>query len=1139
MNERMTIPDAHIRHLAETTFDRNVVVIAGAGTGKTTLLVNRLIHALMRDPQPAKITEMVALTFTNKAATEMKIRLRERLLSFLDPDQDEREACDPGVVRMGELQTLYGLSSAQIVARAEAALHDLEKAQIGTLHSFAAHLLRLHPIESGVDPDFKEDDGIRFEEHFLEQWELWLDRELGANGQNHEQWRRLLAHVELTDLREFTFALCSELVPLDGLIRQVEDMQLSPTLRESLVIKHARTAELLTAHARTKPRKVEVLLAAARELFRLLLERGLEGIGGLRIAERDALNRDLGALPADWTESDFAEAGSLIRMAKRVCGIDPGFVQELLIVLTPFIKGVRATFLNQGWLSFDSLLARARALLRDHPTIRERLKHECHAMLVDEFQDTDPIQYEMILYLVEQMGSCHASWRDIELTPGKLFIVGDPKQSIYAFRRADIEAFDQVVNKIQASGGEVYELVTNFRSHGNVLGVVNAVFDRLFQHRENLQPSNVPLIVQPNRSGGVTRPGVELRLVKAGQDDDEFDVASATRIEADSLARWLSDELLAHETFVDAHGRKTPLKPGHIALVFRKLTQAQGYLEALRRHRIPYVTDGEKHFYRRQEVVDLVNLLRVVENPHDSIALLGVLRSPLGGVTDRELCELRERDAFDYRRMDRLKDWESPRASAVRRLYERFVELNRSAPLYPLPVTVDLLFTRLPILELAGASLDGEQAMANLIKVREMAAEFVDRPQLTFSGFVDLMVARLSEQREEAEGAVAEESLETVRVLTIHKAKGLEFPVVILPGLHHGVKTRGKQPLISQDWSTNLLGISIKGQCNLGAVLVGEKYRAREEAEQRRLLYVGMTRAKERLILSGGLTSHSVQGTFLALLQDVVENDVGEAEHKTIHVGPIGFDQTVTAEKDRFLTSRKGTLHELQSLQPWTDLILLWEQRDHRWSKACSRPRYLTPSLLMKQEPKAVRALTQDHAVPESGHARLIGTLAHRVLEDWDFTADPEKLERQVEVICERVGFQHGRKDAQEMALDLRRMFRSFAASDAYAQLRRATIVGREVPFAIPWDGSTGTLSTASDQPCVMEGIIDLLYQLDGQVWIADYKTDHLLDEEIPDRVARYRCQTQVYQEAVSRSLGVANVRWNLIFLRNGKSVEI
>ncbi|MGH7233130.1 MAG: UvrD-helicase domain-containing protein, partial [Nitrospiraceae bacterium] len=1063
MSKAPSVPDASVRRLAETTFDRNVVVIAGAGTGKTTLLVNRLLQTLMREPR-SSITQVVALTFTNKAAAEMKIRLRERLVALVESNHDAR-AGDPGAAGLREQ---YGLSADRIAERAEAALCDLEKAQVGTLHSFAAHLLRLHPFESGVDPDFREDDGLLFEEHFTAQWELWLDAELGVTGSDHPRWRRLIVDLGLEQIREVAYALCSELVPLEELTRQVEEGGLTPALREWMNNRRARAMDLLTRYDRPKPRKAESCLGAALELFEVALERGMDGLATLGPDVKQELARELGDCPQDWEEEEFTECGSLVRIAKRLLAVDQAGMRDLMTVLTPFVQRARTTFRELGWMSFDGLLARARALLRDHPAIRERLKHEYRAILVDEFQDNDPSQYEILLYLTERPGRAESDWRAVELEPGKLFIVGDPKQSIYAFRRADMEAFDQVVNKIRSSDGVVHELITNFRSHGALLDVVNAVFDRLFQRKENLQPPNVTLAVRPGREGGARCPGVELRLIAGDEDEDELDAAAVTRIEADALASWLKEDLLAHETLTDAAGQSTPLQPGHVALLFRKLTQAQDYLDALRRHGIPYITDGEKHFYRRQEVVDLVNLLRIVENPHDGVALIGVLRSPLGGLTDRETFELHERDALDYRMPDRLTAWSSPRASAVRSLYERLNELHRTAPLWPLPDVVDSLFSHVPVLELAAASLHGEQAVANLLKIRHMAAELADRPHLTLSGFVELMIERLTDQPNEAESALAEESLEAVRVLTVHKAKGLEFPVVILAGLHHGERPGRADAYVSHDWSTGVVGLSLGERCSLGAVLIGEKLRAREEAERRRVLYVGMTRAKERLVLSGGLAGRSARGTFLSLLEEAAGVEIGLPEQPAIPIGAVSLPQVVIKKPDRIGSPRKPELAELAKPPDWTNLVRRWEERDRVWKAACATRRHLTPSLLGQ------KTACQPAAHPQrrngASRTRLIGTLAHRVLEHWDFGCDPADLHQRMEAIC-RFGIPQGLGDEAEIRAEVEDMLTAFAASEVYADLRRATILGREVPFSIPW----------GDGRQVMEGAIDLVYRLDGQ----------------------------------------------------------
>ncbi len=1156
MAELPPIADAPVRRLAETTFDRNVVVIAGAGTGKTTLLVNRLIHALMRDPDPSKITQVVALTFTNKAATEMKVRLRERLLALLDPDRPDPGLAEPGAVRVAELRERYGLSTDKIEARANAALHDLEKAQIGTLHSFAAHLLRLHPIESGVDPDFEEDDGLRFDEHFAAQWDWWLDQELGVTGQDHGRWRRLLAHLDLGQLREVARQLCSELVSLEELTRQMDDGRLPPSLQDWFAGKQGRTAALLSAYDRPKRRKIEAQLAGAQALFALLMDQGVRGIEHLSPEMRDALAQEPGDRPAGWREADGEEARGLIRIAKRVLAVDQELMRDLMVLLAPYVRRVRASFLEQGWITFDGLLARARALLRDHPGIRERLKHDYQAILVDEFQDTDPTQYEIMLYLAERPGRCRASWRELDLAPGKLFIVGDPKQSIYAFRRADIEAFDQVVNKVRASGGVVYDLVTNFRSHAKVLEVVNALFDRLLRPQENLQPPHVPLLVRPGRQEGVTKPGAELRLVKAAREAEDLDAAAATRLEAEALATWLKEEVLGKEVLTDGRGRSAPVQPGHVALLFRKLTQAQEYLEALRRHEIPYLTDGEKHFYRRQEVVDLVNLMRVVDNPHDHIAMVGLLRSPIGGVTDQELVELQTREGLDYRRPSRLRGWTSPRASAIRLVYARLAELNQEAPRRALPDALSLLFAKLPVLELAAASFHGEQAVANLIKIRDMAGDLADRPSLSFAGFVELMIARLSEQPEEAESALTEESLEAVRVLTIHKAKGLEFPVVVLPGLHHGAQVGRGELVLSHDWSTGVMGLTVGDRCSLGAVLVNEKYRAREEAERYRLFYVGTTRAKERLILSGGLPARPSQETFLAMLEAVTDRGLGEPRDRKIPIGEVILAQTVTAGRDRIPRRRRHSSTRLLPARDSMQWIQQWQERDRIWEAFRATPQFITPSRLRDQEregpPREARG------GPEPEKARLIGTLAHRILELWDFRRDPRELDGYVQTQGRRILPAEWVPDAEAVLGELRDMFTAFVESPPYAELRRATILGREVPFTMAWPpagqaiiekggltkgrsgwkGGQMRLSSGNRFSTIMEGTIDLFYRVDGRIWVADYKTDRVPDEALAGRAVDYRLQGRAYCEAVARCLAVDQVGWKVIFLRQGRAVE-
>ena len=1114
---------------AATTFDRNVVVIAGAGTGKTTLLVNRLLYLIMRRANPLELSRIVALTFTNKAATEMKLRLRERLRALVTSDGRDSPAGGSGTVTIADLRMRYGWTTDEILTRAEASLRDLEKAQIGTLHSFAAHLLRLYPIEAGVTPTFRTDeDGSRFEEHFTREWDLWLDRELGTAGGDHERWRMLLDAFSLDELRELAHSLHSDLIGLDELTAQIGETNVSPGLRDWFAHRQAKAEALLARYDRPKPRKIEQMLAAIADLCRRLLAQGLDGLRATPSEIQVLLEKDLGAAPAGWTEEDFAEAEALQRIAKRLLKVDHELLQRILAVLSPFVQMVRKSFLDSGWLTFDGLLGKARTLLRDHPAIREQLKKDYRALLVDEFQDTDPVQYEIVLYLAERLGQRAVSWRDAELEAGKLFIVGDPKQSIYAFRRADIEAFDHVVDRMEQSGALRCELATNFRSHAQVLDVVNGVFNALLVAQTAVQPANVPLTVQPDRSSRFANPGVELRLVTS-EKDDALDSAAATRVEAEQIALLIGRLLRPVGEGAIPAGSDHELRPGHIALLFRKLTQAEQYLEALRRHDIAYIIDGEKHFYRRQEVIDLVNILRSVDNPHDHIALVGLLRSPVGGLPDSALVSLQEMNALDYRRADRLAAWASPHAEPVRRLYGVLSALHAQAPRCPLPEVLDLIFQQLPLLELAAASLHGEQAVANLFKVRRLAADLADRPGLALNGFVELMLARLTEQPEETESALAEDTIDAVRVLTIHKAKGLEFPLVILAGLHHGDGAgRGPaRPLTWHDWSTGVQGLDLGDRCSLGAVLVAEKARTREQAERRRLFYVGMTRARECLVLSGALPRRRVQGALLELLEQAAGTPLGRSDQPDIPLGRAGLRQTILQGEDRppFRPREKPVMLEAAVMEQ--PLAVRWAQRDEEWLAQRSAPLLLSPSAFVSKptpftERKPARTV-------RSGLGKAVGTIAHRILQHWDFAADTEA--QLALVNRSALAFDEREDETTQEAIveEVRDLMRTFMQSPVYDRLCRATVIGREVPFFMPWNGGQQ----------IMEGVIDLLYRIEGGLWIADYKTDMIPLDQVAARAEIYREQARLYQQAVIQSLGQPVAGFEFIFMRHGVTVTL
>ena len=407
---QIVLPDGHHRQVAVSTFDRNLVVTAGAGTGKTTLLVDRLTHLILRNPQPLKITEIVALTFTNKAADEMKLRLRQRLQAYLAVELDRQadsDADQSNFRAVEELIGLYQLSKDEMDSRIRAALRNLERSDIGTIHSFAANLLRLYPIEAGVDPQFREDDGSEFDRLFDEQWDAWLDQELALSSPRAEDWRKILARCQLDQIKALARSLAAETVDLS----QNPAQEIAAPLRAWLGQLAAQAAALDARHP--EDRMNEKLVRAARAV---LYEFEKSGGPSEDLAECYALlkEKSINSSRNGWSADDIHAAQELVRAAKGLAAIDGEFIALLWRLLVPYASAFRERFLRDGHISFDGLLVRARNLVRDQHRVRADLKKSYRTILIDEFQDTDPIQYEILLYLAEQPHRSVSEWRTVK-----------------------------------------------------------------------------------------------------------------------------------------------------------------------------------------------------------------------------------------------------------------------------------------------------------------------------------------------------------------------------------------------------------------------------------------------------------------------------------------------------------------------------------------------------------------------------------------------------------------------------------------------------------------------------------------------------------------------------------------------------
>jgi len=401
--------------------------------------------------------------------------------------------------------------------------------------------------------------------------------------------------------------------------------------------------------------------------------------------------------------------------------------------------------------------------------------------------------------------------------------------------------------------------------------------------------------------------------------------------------------------------------------------------------------------------------------------------------------------------------------------------------------------------------------------------------------------------------------------MSIHKAKGLEFPMVILAGLHRNADPRGTSIWVEHDWLTDCLGMRLGPYYSLEGVFLEAKMNARQEAEKIRLLYVAMTRAQRRLVLSGGLptTSGSTPKGLLGIIvrglnidPDLLNPSEPESLHQTWSIGEttVALDVVTASAEKRF-----DSQHTPQPWQTFEDdqreNQAQWIERAKRMEAGYSWPLFVTPTSMetmeshdsMRGKRKTTASIQPSMTRSASPQSRdrqaLIGTLAHRVLQTWNFQEKPEKLPDRIGEICARGISADWEDQRTDLVHELQEMFHAFVRTVPYAILRQAEIIGKEVPITVPWH-RRGTVATSVGQvtPAVLHGVIDVVYRWEGQIWVADYKTN-VVSSDSPDimnrLVANYRGQAIAYRQALTGVFADTPVRAHVIFLRNGSSIEV
>ena len=801
-------------------------------------------------------------------------------------------------------------------------------------------------------------------------------------------------------------------------------------------------------------------------------------------------------------------------------------------VLAPFVGRFRQVLLTEGCLTHQALLYLSREIVKNHPDIRAAIKRGVRLILIDEFQDTDPLQAELLLYLAEKEGHAAADWTKVQLEAGKLFIVGDPKQSIYRFRGADIAAYERIGKLLVAQGGLQETLKVNYRSQSQVIGLVNSAFEKIILPEPEISPPYIAVLSHHAHDPAQAVQDVEFWLADS-PDEQTVDEAHAT--EAEAAARWIKDSIGKLTIFDSREGHRRPLLCRDVALIFRTYSPMDRFIEALRRHGLPFAVESERYFFTTPEVTDFINLLRAAADPEDLLSLIGFLRGPMGGLTDEEI--LKRRNAGT------LED-----AGTVRWLRTITARLSRQ----PLAEVLRHIFDSTFLLELAVRSYHGDQTVANLLKLRRLLEAFAAEGVTTMGLLLEKLEEFFNDDKIEGESPLADENYNAVRLLTIHKAKGLEFPVVFLPSLHSELSTRHSE-LFIYDWRTQKMGLEAGDYCNLEKLLLDEQTRRREAAEENRILYVAMTRARERLVLSGGihLKGHKKR-TYLHRLLGAWDLDLDSLQNARVNLG----DTSISIRRLERVTTSAETAREKPET-PWTkvdpeEFAKAWQARAARREEALVTPVIVTPTSVVRGTWYEGRGDDDNNASDSRityhvSRAILFGTLVHRFLEHWDFTAKKCDMPDQLMKIAKTFFAQEGMPEQTDLVDEAQKILAKFIGSEAYNEIKGAEILGREVPFFYAMENMTrGNVVRGNDavdsRPTyhvprallsvsapLMRGTLDLLYRLpSGQVVIVDYKTGKTKHD--------YTAQGKAYQEAVKRALGIDAV-FKVISIREDETV--
>lgn len=1076
-------PDQAARDRVATALDETLFVEAGAGSGKTRALVDRIAGLVGSGVDMGSIA---AITFTEKAAAELRDRIH-RCLSDL-----AREA---------------GAGA----ERYRSALDRLDLAAISTLHAFAQRILREHALEAGLPPRVEVLDEVSSGIEFERRWSHLLDDLVDDDAAGRSILVFLAAGGRLDDLRRVAAVFGEN---WDLVERRVDRHAPEPdsTGLDTILAAAARVCGLAD-HCRNPDDKLLAHLGSVGSLV-TRARAAPDTAEAVRLLWRDrkaGLKTNVG-VKKNWPDAMCdqirTELGDLdARLGDWVQTLQEACLHHLGAALARFTLAAADERRRDGRLEFHDLLVLARRMLRDPDhggAVRDTLGRRYTHLLLDEFQDTDPIQIEIaVLIASDDPRAGEREWYDVAVRPGALFFVGDPKQSIYRFRRADISMFLRARRTFTPAP---LELSTNFRSAEPVIAWVNAVFGDLICFEEGSQPEYIAL--QADRSAAPDGPAV----VVCGEDDHEEGLrADGVRgAEAGDVVAAINVAVADKWSVQDRDGTWRAARLGDIAILLPARTSLEILETNLDAAGIPYRAESSSLVYSTRAIRDLVTTMRSVDDPSDDLATVTALRSPLFGCGDDDLFRWRHEYGGRWNHQAPPPDGvpaDDPVAVAMAYL----CELHRCRHWHAPSELIERVVCERRLLEAGFADGRPRDLWRRVRFVVDQARAWCDAEGGSLRGWLDWVERQSDEGGRVQESVLPETDDDSVRIMTIHAAKGLEFPIVILSGMSAQLQSgRGVDvhfPPVG-GVAYRVSGIATEEY---------ERFKPLDEQmshhERLRLLYVACTRARDHLVVSvHRLPRRTPQ-------QDPARMSNAELVLAALERSGAEYDTLSAAGDDP-----RDRLSIAAQPPPALAAEADWARERAAALASSGRPRTVSATAVAESAAAGDPGLdkrARDLDLPpwqKGRYGNAVGRAVHGVLQTVDLsTGDGIAAAAAAQAAAEGV-VEH---EAAILALAGHALGADCVVEAAASEHWRETYV------AVPVGEST------------LEGYIDLLYRTAAGLVVVDYKTAGGADTaEIDARVQRYRLQGGSYALAVARATGEAVARCVFVFLTDGGAVE-